>query len=134
VGAEWRIDMDAPVKDFVRTGRFAIDAAWAKGTGHLQTTTPSGGPQFGQLMFRMEMPITEMAVSGPVRSTAVSGSKATFELTLNLCIDGSVLDATILGTSEVKAAVNLTQGNVPTGRLSFSHKCDSRETRKMAVK
>jgi hypothetical protein len=130
VGAEWPVDMDGAVKDFSRTGRFAVDASSATGRGHLQTTTPSGGPQFGQILYRMEIPIVEMAVAGPTRFRAVSGSKATFELTLDLCIDGTRPDATIVGSSEVKATINLVQPGGASGQLSFSHNCDSREVRK----
>jgi hypothetical protein len=132
IGAEWSVNMDGAIKDFVRTGRFSVDPAWATGKGHLHTTTPSGGPLFGQILYRMEIPILEMAVSGPMRSAATPGSKATFELTLDMCIDGSNPSATILGTSEVKAGVNLLQAGSATGRLTFVHKCDSKEVRKAA--
>jgi hypothetical protein len=130
VGAEWSVDMDPPIKDFLRTGRFAVDAAWATGSGHLNKSTPAGGAQFGQILYRMQIPIVAMAVSGQTRARVSSGSKATFELTLDLCIDGTRPDATILGTAEVKATAELAPAG-GGGRLTLSHKCDTREVRKV---
>jgi hypothetical protein len=134
VGAEWPVDMTQPVRDLSRTGRFAVDANWASGKGQLSKSTPVKGSQFGQVVYHMEIPILAMTVSGPVRSPVVPGSKATFELTLDMCIDGSRPDSTINGSAEVKAVTTLSQPGALPGRLVFSHKCDNREVRKAVEK
>jgi hypothetical protein len=131
VGADWVIDMGPAIKDFLRTGRFAVDQSWATGSGHLTKSTPMGGAQFGQLLYRMEIPIVAMSVGGPTRSPVVVGSKATFELSLDLCIDGSLPEGTIVGTGEVKATAELAQPGGLPGRLAFVQKCDNREVRKL---
>jgi hypothetical protein len=118
------------VKDFLRTGRFAAEPSLASGSGHLSKTTPMGGDQFGLIVYRMEIPIREMAVNGPVRGPVLPGSKATFELTLDLCIDGARSEGTFLSTAEVKATAPLFQPGAAPGRLTFAHKCDSRQVRK----
>jgi hypothetical protein len=134
VGADWPVDMKLPVQDLSRTGRFAVDAAWATGSGHLEKTTPVGDTQFGQIVYRMEIPILAMTVSGPLRSPVTSGSKATFDLTLDMCIDGTLPDATFIGSGEVNATAALVQPGALPGKLTFAHKCDSREVRKSAEK
>jgi hypothetical protein len=134
VGADWPIDMTQPVRDLARTGRFVVDGTWASGKGQLSKSTPVQGSQFGQIVYHMDVPILAMAIPGPVRSPAVPGSKATFELTLNMCIDGSRPDGTYTGSAEVKAVAALPQPGALPGQLTFSHKCDSREVRKAADK
>jgi hypothetical protein len=130
VGADWVVDMSPAIKDFLRTGRFAVDQAWATGSGHLTKATPMGGAQFGDILYRMEIPIVAVSVSGPVRTPVTAGSKATFELSLHLCIDGSSPEATLIGTGAVKATGNLVQADGLPGQIVLSHRCDSREVRK----
>jgi hypothetical protein len=131
VGADWTFDMGPPIKDFVRTGRFAVDKAWATGTGHLSKATPTGGAQYGQIHLRMDIPITAMAVTGKERIPVLSGSRATFELSLDLCIDGSLPNATFIGTCDVKSSADLPQPGGLPGRVTFQQKCDSRNVRKL---
>jgi hypothetical protein len=134
VGADWVVDMGPAVRDFLRSGRFAVDQAWAHGSGHLSKTTPMGGAQFGDILYRMEIPIVAMSVNGPVRTPVVAGSKATFELSLHLCIDGSSPEAILIGTGGVKAIANVLQADGGAGQMTVSHRCDSREVRKPVPK
>jgi hypothetical protein len=131
VGADWTFDMGPPIKDFVRTGRFAVDKAWATGSGHLTKATPTGGAQYGQVHLRMDIPIVAMAVTGKDRIPVLSGSRATFELSLDLCIDGSLPNATFIGTCDVKSSADLPQPGGLPGRVTFQQKCDSRDVRKL---
>ena len=131
VGADWTFDMGPPIKDFVRTGRFAVDRAWATGSGHLTKTTPTGGAQYGQIHLRMDMPIVAMAMTGKDRIPVLSGSRATFELSMDLCIDGSLPNATFIGTSEVKASGDMPQPGGLPNRVTYQQKCDSRDVRKL---
>ncbi len=133
VGADWVVDMNPLVQDFSRTGRFTADGTWAKGSGHLNKATPMGGAQFGQIHYRMDVPILSLSPSPQERYRAISGSKATFELTFDMCIDGSRPDATFLATASVKAGADLPQiGGLP-GRLTYTHKSDTKEVRKLVV-
>lgn len=130
VGAEWRIDMQPLLKDFGRTGRFAVDPVTSTGTGHLSKASPLGGAQFGQLLYRMEIPIQALAVAGPNRQPALPGAKAAFELTVDICIDGTKADATFLGTGKIDAVIPAPQPDGSAGRIVFTHKSESREVRK----
>src|SRR5262249_41488795 len=82
LGGVWTVDMKPLVKDFTRTGRFAVDENGAKGTGRLAQTSPLGGPQFGDLIYRLEIPVQAAAITpGAPRQVVLPGSRGVFDFT-----------------------------------------------------
>src|SRR5438105_3753025 len=81
VGANWKIDMGPLVKDFTRTGRFAVDENLVTGTGRLSKASPLSGSQFGDLIYRLEIPIQALAFTpGAAKQAVLAGSRGTFDL------------------------------------------------------
>lgn len=129
VDSPWSFDMQPLVKDLTRTGRFATDGKQATGIGYLNKTTLSDNARFGQILCRLEIPIQAMIMTGPDRQSVLPSSRAKFELTLDLCIDGKRLNATFLSKGTVKATANLPQPDGSVGRLTYELESDSHEVR-----
>jgi hypothetical protein len=130
VGGVWRIDMAPLVKDFTRTGRFAVDENGAKGTGRLAKASPLGGSQFGDLIYRLEIPVQAMSVNpGEARRAALPGSRGVFDFTLKLCIDGTLFSGNFLSSGEVTVTADVPGGG--PGKMHYTITVDSRESREL---
>ena len=103
VGGAWKVDMKPLVKDFRKSGRFGAVAEKATGEGRLAKASPMGGAQFGQIAFRLEIPVDSVALTGGKPRAVRPESKATFDLTLHLCIDGSELTGSFQSSGELYA-------------------------------
>jgi hypothetical protein len=129
VGGAWKVGMDPLVKDFRKSGRFGAVAAKATGEGRLIMASPMGGAQFGQLSFRLEIPVETVAMTGGRPQPLRPESKATFDLSLHLCIDGTELTGTFQSSGELYAT-----GEVPlpggggNGKMILSVQSDGRQS------
>jgi hypothetical protein len=128
VGATWPVDMGPLVKDFTRTGRFAVDEKGATGTGRLARASPLGGAQFGDLIYHLEFPVQGVVIPpGKDRQAVSPGAKGTFDFTLKLCVDGSAFSGQFLSSGELTATAP--SATLPGGKVVFTATVDSREFR-----
>jgi hypothetical protein len=87
VGETWKIPVEFLIKIFEK-GETKFDADKATGTGKLLRVYKRGGKQFGVFDFRAELPLKVLDLEKkPFKVEA--GSKITFGVTLDACIDGS---------------------------------------------
>ncbi len=64
VGDSWKIDMADIVKDFGKQGKMEGDAAKAAGTGKLLKAYKKDGRQYGDLQFKLEIPVKSITAEG----------------------------------------------------------------------
>jgi hypothetical protein len=102
VGDEWKLDMEALVKE-LKGGAMEFDVAKSKGTGKLTKAYKKGGRQYGSWTIRYELPI-KSAGTGGEKMTAEAGSVQKVEITFDGCIDGSSASGTTKMRFEVKLA------------------------------
>jgi hypothetical protein len=104
-GESWKLDV-APILDnlFKGSAELEFHNAKATGTGKLAKAYMKGGRQFGELHYKLVVPLKSMG-KVPTQRKFDDGSKMTLELTMDVCIDGTSEAGTIqarmslLGTS-----------------------------------
>src|SRR5579884_1142882 len=107
----WRIDMQALAKDFTANTNMEVDLTKAAGTGQLKKVYDQGGRPFGELHFLVDLPLKSVPGGPGMPNVPLqTGSKASIDVTLNVCIDGS----TVAGTLQGRMKMNM-QGIVPLG-------------------
>ncbi len=94
-GESWKLDV-APILDNLFKGAdMDFHAAKATGTGKLAKAYIKGGRQFGEIQYRLVVPLKSMG-KVPTQRTFDEGAKMTFDLTMDVCIDGTSEAGTIL--------------------------------------
>jgi hypothetical protein len=88
VGQSWKIDMPKIVAEFAKQGEMALDADKATGNGTLVKAYKKNGQQYGEMKFKMEMPVMSIG-KGNQQLKFMAGAKIAMDLTLDGCIDGT---------------------------------------------
>lgn len=88
VGDSWKIEMPLIVKEIGKDGAMELDGAKSTGQGTLVKAYKKDGRQFGEMKFKLEMPMTSVGEGkGQLKFTA--GAKIVMDITLDACIDGT---------------------------------------------
>jgi hypothetical protein len=106
----WKIDMEALAKDFTLNTNMEVDLTKASGSGQLKKVYDKDGRSFGELHIQVEMPLKSVPGGAPgmPKLPLKAGSKASIDVTLNMCIDGTSLAGTLKGMMKMNM-----QGSVP---------------------
>lgn len=130
-GEEWKLDMAALAKEFGKDGEGAFDVAKSSGTGKLLKVYAKDGKQFGEMQFKVEMPIKSMGKEGAQIKFA-DGAKFVMDMTVDWCIDGS-LDA---GTMKAKMTMTGTGtlDSLPGSTVALDLTMETQQTQKEPAK
>jgi alpha-glucosidase (family GH31 glycosyl hydrolase) len=112
-GDEWKLDMDPILKEFGKGEGIDIDKAKAAGTGKLVKAYKKDGKQFGELQFKMELPIKSLN-NGQLKFP--DGAKMVLEFSIDGCIDGT----SGAGTNNMKMNLNGTAPIPNVGSLTLA--------------
>lgn len=96
-GDSWNLDMGPIVKDLAENATLDADTAKATGTGTLQKVYQKDGKQYGEMKFKLDLPVKAMG-QAPGKMQFADGGKAAVEILLDTCIDGT----SELGTMNTK--------------------------------
>lgn len=88
VGDSWKIDMAKIAAIFAKEGAMEVDAAKATGQGTLVKAYKKDGRQFGDMKFKMEIPLQTVG-KGVEQMKFMPGAKLVLEINLDACIDGT---------------------------------------------
>jgi hypothetical protein len=88
VGESWKIEMPKVVAALSDDGKMELDGAKATGQGTLVRAFKKNGVQFGEMKFKMEMPISTIGKDKEQLKFAV-GAKIALDMTFEVCIDGT---------------------------------------------
>jgi hypothetical protein len=88
VGQTWKIEMPKIVEDLSKQGAMEVDAAKSTGQGTLVKAYKKNGRQFGEMKFKMEMPVMKIG-KGVEQLKFTAGAKIALDLTIDACIDGT---------------------------------------------
>jgi hypothetical protein len=108
-GDSWKIDMTKIVTELAKQGEMELDSAKSKGEGKLVKSYKKNGALFGEMQFKMDMPIQTIG-KGQKAMKFNDGAKITIDMTFNVCIDGTSEAGTLkmkmvmAGTATVPAA------------------------------
>ncbi len=108
VGQSWKIEIAKIAAALSQQGEIAVDAAKSTGQGTLVKAYKKNGRQFGEMKFKMQMPLTS-AGKGAQQLKFTAGAKIELDLTLDGCIDGSAnagqmkMKMTMSGTADAGA-------------------------------
>jgi hypothetical protein len=132
----WKIDMEALAKDFTTNTNMEVDLAKATGTGQLKKVYAKDGRPFGELHFLVEMPLKSVpgGPPGAPKLPLKAGSKASIDVTLNLCIDGSSVAGTLKGMMKMNMQGSVPLGNGANGNLTAATEFDNMVTKKEVKK
>jgi hypothetical protein len=89
--------MSKIVPELAKQGGMELDEARSTGKGMLVKAYKKDGRQFGEMKFKMEMPVLTIG-KGKEQLKFMAGSKIALDLTIDVCIDGTA-DA---GTMKMK--------------------------------
>jgi hypothetical protein len=132
VGKPWKIEMAPLLADLQRSKKYLVQADRARGDGELHMTTPLGGAQFALMTCKLQVPLLAMAFNpGEAPRPLADGAKATFDLSLDLCVDGSEPTATLVGKGKVHAKAAVPLGAAGVGELTLTLENETREVRKL---
>jgi hypothetical protein len=125
VGDSWTIDMGKIVAELADSAEMEIDGAKAKGQGTLIKAYKKDGRQFGEMKFKMEMPVVS---AGNGQLEFADGAKIFLDVSYDGCIDGTSeggtmkisvkLDCIGAGPDGITATINLDAGFEETRRDS----------------
>jgi hypothetical protein len=93
-GASWKIDMPKIVTELAKQGGMELDGAKSTGQGTLVKAYKKDGVQFGEMKFKMEMPIVTIGKDKEQLKFA-AGAKIVLDLTMDVCIDGTSENGTL---------------------------------------
>jgi hypothetical protein len=125
--AEWKLDLATILKPLEKSGELVFDRSKATGTGKLVKVYEKDKRTFGEMKFAVKIPLTAFGKDKKLNLT--DGSVATFDVTMDRCIDGSANTGTVKNKSEfvAKATVPTPQGD---GDFTLTVTRDEQETRK----
>ena len=109
VGDTWKIDVAKIVAILAKDGAVEIDAAKSTGSGTLAKAYKKDGRQFGDMKFKLEMPL-QTAGKGKEQLKFNAGAKILMDIDLDACIDGTSEN----GTMSMKMIMS-GNANVPGG-------------------
>jgi hypothetical protein len=90
-GEEWKLPLDVIAKEFNKEDKIEFDAAKATGFGKLHKVTKRDGRLFGDLEFRIELPVKGLKEGNQVFPVKDACSLI-IAVRVETCIDGSVDD------------------------------------------
>jgi hypothetical protein len=129
VGKAWQVNLGPLLKEFERGSKVEAVAAKATGAGTLEKVYEKGGHRFGKLTIDVQMPLKALG-EGKQRVDVQAGSKASFDVLMDVCIDGQHQGGAVRGTFKLNAdaAVTLPEGGA--GKLTVRVEAVTEETRK----
>jgi hypothetical protein len=124
----WKLDLAALLKPLEKGGDLGFDVAKATGTGKLLKVYKKDDKTFGELRYTVKVPLTSFG-QGKQKLSVKEGSSATFEVTQDVCIDGTSDAGVLRSKAELTA-----KGTLPTpqgdGDLTLTVVREVQETRK----
>jgi hypothetical protein len=126
----WRIDMGALAKDFTANTQVEVDLTKATGTGRLKKVYAKDGKQVGELQFLVEMPLKSVPSGPGTKLDLQAGSKASIDVTLDVCIDGTSVAGTLKGKMKMNFQAAVPLGNGATGSLTATTEFDNTVSKK----
>jgi hypothetical protein len=131
----WKIDMEALAKDFTSNTSMEVDLAKASGTGQLKKVFDKDGKSFGELHILVNMPLKSVPGGpGMPKVPLKDGSKASIDVTLNLCIDGTSLAGTLKGMMKMNMQGSVPLPNGGMGSMTAASEFDNTVTKKEVKK
>ncbi len=130
----WKIDMEAMAKDFASNTKVEVDLAKAAGTGKLKKVYEKDGRQFGELHFVVELPLKSLPGAPGMKLALQAGSKATIDVTLDVCIDGASVAGTLKGNMKMDILASLPLPDGTTAKLTGATQFNNSVTKKEAKK
>jgi hypothetical protein len=109
VGASWKIDMQKIVIKLANYGALELDAAKSTGQGTLVKAYKKDGRQFGEMEFKMEMPVVTVEQK-LIKFEA--GTKLVLEAKYDGCIDGTSEARSLTLKTNITSTVEPTLGDV----------------------
>jgi hypothetical protein len=129
VNETWKIDMGPIAKEMAADAQMELDAAKATGTGILKKVYKKDGRQYGEMAFKLEVPIKSVG-AGPKKIAAQDGSKGVLEFTMDACIDGSAASGVLKGVVKFDLTAKLPLSGGDTGTLTVHSEGVNQETHK----
>jgi hypothetical protein len=118
-GDSWKIEMPKIVTELSKfgEGEMELNSAKSKGEGKLLKVYQKKGMQFGEMQFKMEIPIVTIG-KGQQQLKFNDGAKLTIDLTLDACIDG----ASEAGTMKMKMVMagDATNAGAPGATITMN--------------
>lgn len=87
-GESWKIDMPKVIAELSKQGGMDVDAGKSTGKGTLVKTYKKNGRQYGDMKFKMDMPVLSVG-KGAEQLKFTAGAKMALDFHLDVCIDGS---------------------------------------------
>ncbi len=97
VGDSWKIDMAQFVKVVSQDGKMDLDAGKSVGKGTLVKVYKKDNHQFGEMKFKLELPIRSMEL-GKNQVPFAAGAKMMVDIEFDVCIDGTLSSGTMKTT------------------------------------
>lgn len=130
----WKLDMAALAKDFSSNTQVEVDAPKAAGTGQLKKVYQKEGRSFGELHFLIDMPLKSVPGDQGKKLELKPGSKASLDVTLDVCIDGTSVAGSMKGKMKMNFQAAVPLGKEATGRLTAATEFDNNVSKKEAKK
>ena len=126
VGEEWKLDMAPIVRIIDQLSGTEGDAAKVRGTGKLVKVYTKDDHTFGRFHVLFDFPL-KAAGSGKDRQETLEGSSVAYDIDMDACIDGKLIDETLHWTVEatINTATDLKDGT--KGKMSVVIKSDNTE-------
>jgi len=118
VGETWKVPVEILIKIFAKKGGTEFDADKASGTGKLLRVYKHGGKQFGVFDFHVELPLKAIEMEKKQYKTE-AGSKVTFMITQDACIDGSDAGYTMTIAFHIHSVAAVPDADNPQGRVTL---------------
>jgi hypothetical protein len=133
VNEAWTLDMAAVLKPLEKGGEMSFDAAKASGTGKLTKVYKKDDKTFGEMHYLLKTPLLTLG-KDKEKLELLDGSYANFDVSLDVCIDGSMLSEVrgVKKELQAKARVPLPTGG--TGDWTLTVTSEVREVRKELAK
>jgi hypothetical protein len=87
-GESWKIDMRKIVTELAKVGAMELDGAQATGKGTLVKAYKKDGRQFGEMKFKMDMPIVTIG-QGKEQLKFAADARIGIVMTFDVCVDGT---------------------------------------------
>jgi hypothetical protein len=118
VGETWKVPVEVLIKIFAKKGGTEFDADRATGTGKLIRVYKQGGKQFGVFDFQVELPLKAIEMEKK-QFKAEAGSKITFAISQDVCIDGSDASYTMTIALHIHGVAAVPDADNPQGRVTL---------------
>ena len=132
VGESWTLNMPELLKDMEKTTKMAGDPRTAKGTGKLVKAYKKDGRQYGNLLFKLAIPI-KSATQQDKEIKFQPGSVLKLDWTLSVCIDGTAIDGKSAISVQFNGAANVPADN-PQARMEIASRTNGDETTQEVAK